>query len=335
MRVYTGCTDVREDFSALLDDELAVDEREAIEAHLSECSDCLRALDGMKRVDVLFRAAPAVEAPPDLESRLRDVTKPRLLRFPKGFASLNRGASMMAAAAALILVAGVSFLTMRGSGAPESEMGHVAQGSQPEPAPVMQSGGRDTDTATVSDTMPVEQAPAVPEPLTAEEVGREPAEAAREMQRRAGGMELTDVAALRNEAASDRDRQAPAAAPPPAAEAAPAPMDETVRYEEILSAEPRARAADESTEAKAAGEGAAANAAQKAASADAPRTLERRDGVWYEAAYAGEPVTDIRPNDERFGAMIAKDAALRRYLQLSDPVVFRYEDTWYKLLPTE
>ncbi len=44
--------EVREDFSALLDNELTHEERELVEGHLSECAECLRELDALKRVDV-------------------------------------------------------------------------------------------------------------------------------------------------------------------------------------------------------------------------------------------------------------------------------------------
>ena len=36
------CAQAKEEFSALLDGELTPESRAAIEAHLSECSDCLR-----------------------------------------------------------------------------------------------------------------------------------------------------------------------------------------------------------------------------------------------------------------------------------------------------
>ena len=98
--------EVREEFSALLDDELTPDERERIEMHLSECADCLRELDSLKRVDVLYSGLSPVNVPEDFEERVLRAVRPRMLRFP----SLGGGSSMRwlrpaAAVAALLLVA--------------------------------------------------------------------------------------------------------------------------------------------------------------------------------------------------------------------------------------
>lgn len=81
MKTYAECREVREEFSALLDGELSLDEREAVEAHLAECSDCLRLLDGLKRVDTAYRKLPPVAAPDALETRIRAAIRPHWYRF--------------------------------------------------------------------------------------------------------------------------------------------------------------------------------------------------------------------------------------------------------------
>ncbi|MDP7638698.1 MAG: zf-HC2 domain-containing protein, partial [Candidatus Hydrogenedentes bacterium] len=93
----------REDFSALLDGELSAEDREAIENHLSQCSECLRALDGFQKVDCLFQALPAVDAPGRLEDAVREVLRPQAeppMRLKRPYVH------MFAAAAAVLLMAG-------------------------------------------------------------------------------------------------------------------------------------------------------------------------------------------------------------------------------------
>ena len=97
--------EIREDFSALLDDELTLEERELVEAHLSECAECLRELDALKQVDVAYSALSPMKAPEGFEEGVRQAIRPRTLRFP----ALGEGRSMrwmrpVAAIAALVLV---------------------------------------------------------------------------------------------------------------------------------------------------------------------------------------------------------------------------------------
>lgn len=76
------CTQARDEFAALLDGELVAESRAAVEAHLSQCSDCLRELDGLKRVDVLYRELPRVTAPVGFDEGVREAIRPRVLRLP-------------------------------------------------------------------------------------------------------------------------------------------------------------------------------------------------------------------------------------------------------------
>lgn len=107
------CTDVREEFSALLDGELSPEQQERVEAHLAQCADCLRELDGLKRIDTLYRDLPGVPAPEDFEVRLRKAIRPNIIRFPRLSLRNRPLITALASAAALVLVVGASFMVLR------------------------------------------------------------------------------------------------------------------------------------------------------------------------------------------------------------------------------
>ena len=98
------CTEAREEFSALLDDELAPEVRAAVEAHLTDCSACLRALAECKRVDALYRGLPVQRAPEDFEERVRAAVHPKIVRFPRRAAFERKRVWPLLAAAATFLV---------------------------------------------------------------------------------------------------------------------------------------------------------------------------------------------------------------------------------------
>lgn len=104
------CAYAREEFAALLDGELNPEERLALEAHLAQCSDCLRELDGYKRVDTLYRALPVRVAPPEFEAKVRERLRPRVRILGRG-ASQRAFWPALALAASLLVVAG--FLAVR------------------------------------------------------------------------------------------------------------------------------------------------------------------------------------------------------------------------------
>jgi hypothetical protein len=65
------CTKAQAQFSALLDGEVTPIQRAAVEAHLSQCTECLRMLEGYRRVSALYGALAKVPAPAEFEERLR------------------------------------------------------------------------------------------------------------------------------------------------------------------------------------------------------------------------------------------------------------------------
>ncbi|MBI2421945.1 MAG: zf-HC2 domain-containing protein [Candidatus Hydrogenedentes bacterium] len=62
-----SCDDVRDSYSALLDQEVDPEYREVLEAHLFQCADCLRTLAKYKAVSDLYRELPRPETEYDFE----------------------------------------------------------------------------------------------------------------------------------------------------------------------------------------------------------------------------------------------------------------------------
>ncbi len=111
-----ACEQIRNEFSALLDDELNSEDRELVEEHLSECAECLRELHGYKQVsDVYFYHHP-VKAPDNFDELLKEALAPAPSSTGMGWSPWR-----MAAAAAIVLVAGgIGWRTLQDS--PERTM---------------------------------------------------------------------------------------------------------------------------------------------------------------------------------------------------------------------
>ena len=71
-----NCHDAREQFSALIDDALAADERAALDAHLATCADCRRELQRFRDTVALMRGAAPVRAPAGFVDRVLEAARP-------------------------------------------------------------------------------------------------------------------------------------------------------------------------------------------------------------------------------------------------------------------
>jgi putative zinc finger protein len=129
------CHDAREQFSALVDDALATEERAAVDAHLATCADCRRELQRFRDTVALMRAVAPVRAPAGFVDRVLEAARPapwprRLIRG----LFLPWPVKLPMEAAAIVLVAVGVALVYRG--APELEQ---SDGVQSGPAAVSQA----------------------------------------------------------------------------------------------------------------------------------------------------------------------------------------------------
>lgn len=131
--MYQDCEEVREEFSALLDEELTVEEREAVESHLAECAECLRALDAFKQVTDVYANLDPVSAPADFHV---DIPKPPVVKpvqFRSRTWSRKRLTPLLAAAAMLVVSVSTLFIWVGNVNGPaEPETFTLAQAPQAE-----------------------------------------------------------------------------------------------------------------------------------------------------------------------------------------------------------
>jgi anti-sigma factor (TIGR02949 family) len=109
-----NCDDAQELMTGLIDGELAIDERELVEAHLDQCVRCRRELAAEQAVKQKIRgAADSIGTPPRLRDRI--LSDPRV--FPRDGAALARWREYLgplvtwqAAAIAALLILALPFL---------------------------------------------------------------------------------------------------------------------------------------------------------------------------------------------------------------------------------
>ncbi len=97
------CDEARLQFSALLDGELAPEERAPVEAHLAGCGECLRALHQLQQVDNLFRGMSAQAAPDGIVEAVRETVDPPPVQLGRSRFEPRRLWPLVAAAAALLI----------------------------------------------------------------------------------------------------------------------------------------------------------------------------------------------------------------------------------------
>ena len=328
------CAAVREEFSALLDGELTVDERDRVESHLALCADCLRELDGLKKVDVLFRRLPSVDAPPEVEARIRSALRPTLLRLLRTY---NRTLMPAMAAGVLLSVAGALTWSYGFNAEPaaeyaqmaaladESQAESTAVGDAPMPtAPGAEGtmggdggfGGGGTRTRSGSSRV-VEEAERADNsaPMSRAEVAqRADADKAQSMEADEAKKELGLV---------------------PAAPESPEPVElralRSASNDVAASSQTAASSMVAAVPPAAAKESEAALGDALAKSISAPRTFSERDGTWYESGYRDEAAIVLDRDSDRYRELVADDPHLRGALALHERAVFRVGSAWYRV----
>ncbi len=334
----TDKDEIRDEFSPLLDDELAPDERADIEQNLAEDAELLRELDGLRKVDELYRQLPSERAPDRFEERVRGALEPRTVQFTRRRLS-RRALWPVAAAAAMFLVfAGVLVTQFDGpleqamqmASAPdaaESELadravakgpdrqsfGRGRQGEPPPPAPARAvAPSEDADAGyAVNDTI---AAGISEEPLAFEEKPEE-------------GKALAKV-----ETAEMRE--------PPSVEGT-----------ESLAAKPTEQEIRMGVDFKVAGDPVVKGTEVirkiggrefrlRTLSASTPvsrgkedRAILSKDKTWVEEGYNDEKPRKLERGSETLAQLLAKHKELEKLLELGESVVFRIDKLWYRLAP--
>lgn len=337
------CTQARDEFSALLDGELAPEERAAVESHLSLCSDCLRELDGLKRVDVFYRQLPSVKAPEGFEEGVRQGLRTRvLLRFPR-----RRPVwPYLAAAAGFLLVLGVAFVQFALPGSGHMRMAAVPQAeSAPappamdavaaEPGPRRRVEDRAQDDALAEGPemdAPVAQKEAAerafrldapetpPASPSAVEGGRVIAWAA---------PEALDESPEGNKPAAPQAGMGDGLLTPPGAEAETLEFYDTREQQagSLAPAPPSATARGE-----------LAQTTEEPGAAPrkiiGPRTFVLRRGVWVQDGYDGEEeTTRLVRGSLGLREIVARHPDLAPALDLGEHIVFKADGRWYRIAP--
>ncbi len=349
MKHYHDCMEVREEFSAYLDGELAVEEREGFEAHLTGCAECLRELDTMKRVDVAYRGLPAVSAPAGFEADVREAVRTGRVGSEVVRRPVPRWMGPLVAlgtAAAMLIVSVIVFETREGAqqemqvaSAPmRIESGDVATLMQTAPgtppaASAPDQGPAGGGEAWGSFMRAAEPAPA-PEPAQDAAKGKVAADGAWENFARApeetkAGLALgrEDNSTSLSDAAGEADAETRSRAeligtPPAAAAAAPEASAEGMRdeqpKEEVAQTDPF-------------------NVRAEVGEVVSRRMLRsfkvRADGTWVESGYAGEPTTELKRGSDELNAVMKKHSSESwdKILDRTAVQIFELDDVWYAL----
>lgn len=347
--------EVREDFSAYLDGELATDEREALEAHLAGCADCLRELDTMKRVEDAYRGLPPVNAPAGFEAGVRDVVRSGRLASEPARRPVPRwmGPLVAMATAAAVLLVGVIVFEVRQESQP---------GMQMAGAPPLESADNDVFFNT---------APATSAPQVVSTPDQGPAGGGAAWQDFARASESapvqeqeTEQSGAKAKAKTDGAWESFARAPAPAtdtgivagrednasaladslaaagvsAEADAASVDEEMRERaEVIGAPPAGVAADAPARAEALQTPAFPEVRAGVGEVVSRRVLRsfkvRADGAWVESGYAGEPTTELKRGSAVLNQVMQQHVSEEwdKILRRTALQIFQLGGTWYTL----
>ena len=147
-----NCTEARDEFSALLDGELAPDRQAAVEAHLAECTSCLRELDKLQRVDALYSQLHPRQTPADFEDRVSQALREKTVRLAGRGLARKRFWPVLAAAATLVAVSGIVWLTLQKLDESRTLIAGRAGGAAPRGEPVSAQTARGREAQEVMET---------------------------------------------------------------------------------------------------------------------------------------------------------------------------------------
>lgn len=308
------CEHIRNEFSALLDNELNPEDRELVEEHLSDCSDCLRELHGYKLVSDRYRYHHPVKAPEDFEARFHAAIAPigKSRTWPRPLWTA------LAAAAGVALVAGV--LVWRAQ-SPMDQF-QVASEMAAPPATPMSADGMESEAS--NGTMALESAPVADQALSQSEEGP----AAGAMMFRSDAAQ-EDFGAAGGAAPAEKQEMDAAALSAPAEAPAPEPVPETM----ALSAPAAAPPANLENESAARMMKAAA---APAIEAPAPilwreRTFNLADGVLTESTWTNEPTTAVTIPSDAWNGLLDQHPDLATLCDREEPVVVKLDEIWYRI----
>ncbi|GMW01810.1 MAG: hypothetical protein AMXMBFR84_29470 [Candidatus Hydrogenedentota bacterium] len=313
--------ELREQFSPLLDDELDVEEREALEAALAQDSALLRDLDGYKRVDALYRALPREGAPADFELRVKQALRPTVISMARRRIAQMSTRAWIGAAAGLLVASAISVYVIPGrlmqqemaashklampDFAAETAPAGSAEAAQSSPAATFAEDSLDRLGGVENAPAPVPPADSAEEDTSAIPLGE-----TRAARQKAEAGEIPMARQPEPEVPSEepaRDAFYAGAVVKPA----PTPA----------SAAPNAGQSEDKE----------SGAAGFEVRAVARRTFRMSHGVWIQDGYSQETPEMIDPGSARFTGIVKLHPELGQIVHLGGPVTFELDGQWYTL----
>ncbi len=137
-----NCQDIQNRFNSYVDGQLSGSERNQVEAHLKECRLCKAALAEIDSLAAVLLQADNPPAPSNLTDKIMAAAQDRFVQEPSTFwnpvAWLRLASVPMQAAAAGVLVVGLSLGFTLGKSIAESPEPQATAGSQADPLEIYQ-----------------------------------------------------------------------------------------------------------------------------------------------------------------------------------------------------
>ena len=351
-----NCDEIQLEFSALLDGELSAEEQAEVEAHLMDCSECLRILHRFQQVDGLYQGLEPQEAPSELEERVRETLfKPTIARLPRPRFERQKTWPLLAAAALLLVMGGLVLTMQFGPGLP----GGFDLAGVSETPPARERAYLTESEAAEDDVSVLPEEPAAPEefaPLREAEPVKPKEFPAPPLADSAEPVEpMAEPVPPRERVMLDEDRAPPPPPvdePPPSAlrrergvpdeDRAPPPPPVAMEIEPDTAAEPSepptALMAVPEPEPRAEPRAEPEPELEFRPGAETRRTVGGRvfvlrDGVWRQSTYVDEPPAFITPESPEWEMVVDAAPELETLARWDAPVVFSVRGTWFRLDP--